>query len=207
LTTNQHTPSPAQPPEGTDIAAALLTQELRGFDGLFAAMDWAEDEIQRAAGRHPAAADILYHGFALLTPANSATVMAEFVYRSHAAELLDRLAAGTDTTAATAAEMCLACCDISQRVPLHGAAVGLYLTVWQQAFPNRPTIPDQPDQINHYLALHGSRIAELRTELAVKLRVPQRRLGAVDCSGRHHGELARCRYAQPPTADTEESPA
>jgi len=120
--------------------------------------------------------------------------MVEFVYRSHAAELLDRLAAGADTREPTAAEMCLACSEISQRVPLHGPAAGVYLRLWARAFPGQPATADQAEQLHWHERLHGSQIDDLEAELRRRLRDPQRRLPTVDCQGRHHGRPARCRY-------------
>ena len=121
--------------------------------------------------------------------------MVEFVYRSHAAELLDRLAAGADTREPTAAEMCLACSEISQRVPLHGPAAGVYLRLWARAFPGQPATADQAEQLHWHERLHGSQIDDLEAELRRRLRDPQRRLPTVDCQGRHHGRPVRCRYA------------
>src|SRR5262245_21204722 len=104
-------------PTNTDTTvaalAATLTNELQDA---FATIDWAEDEITRATRRHPSHADVLYHGFGLIRPRDIDPGMStELVYRSHAAELLDRIATGADTRPATAAELCLVCCEASLR--------------------------------------------------------------------------------------------
>ena len=61
----------------------------------FATIEWAEDEIAQAIERHPQATDSLYHAFSLLHPREiGAGMHTEPVYRSHARELLERVAAG-----------------------------------------------------------------------------------------------------------------
>src|SRR5262245_21641613 len=111
----------------------------------------------------------------------------EFVYRAHAAELLDRIAVGADTRPATAAELCVVCSQASQRVPLHGAGAGLYFRLWQLAFPHRPTTPNQTEQQVHYEKLFGSGIDDLEQELRCKVSDPNRRMTTITCAGRHHG--------------------
>src|SRR6185503_7858047 len=98
--------------------------------------------------RHHGDADVFHHAFSLIRPRDIGPRMVEFVYRSHAAELLDQLAAGADTLEPTAAEMCLACSEISQRVPLHGPAAGVYLRLWAPAFPYQPATADQAEQLH-----------------------------------------------------------
>lgn len=162
-------------------------------------MDWAEDEIKRAIRRHPDHADALYHAFSLLQPRDIGTGMGtEFVYRSHVRELLERIAAGTDTRPPTAAEMCLVCAKVSLEVPLHGAAAGLYFRMWLQAFPDRPITPDQVAEQVHYERLHGTQIDEHAAMLRRKAADPNRLLADIDCAGRHHGEDVTCRYATSP---------
>ena len=48
--------------------AFLLAQIGSGLQSLFAAMDWADEEIAAASRRHPGQADLLYHAFGVLTP-------------------------------------------------------------------------------------------------------------------------------------------
>lgn len=183
---------------GSEVAAlvATITSEL---GGLFSSMDWAEDEIKRAARRYPDQADVLFHAFSLLQPRDIGTGMgAECVYRSHVRELLERIAAGADTRIATAAEMCLVCAHASLRVPLHGAAAGLYFRLWLQAFPDRPITPDQVAEQVHYERLHGTQIDEYDTQLRRKAADPNRLLADIDCAGQHHGEHVTCRYATSP---------
>ena len=50
------------------------------LDPLFDAMQWAEDEIDAAARRHPAAAEKIHRSFLLLRP-SSPRMRTEVVYR------------------------------------------------------------------------------------------------------------------------------
>ena len=77
----------------------------------------------------------------------------EWVYRSHARELLTRAAADHDTRPATAAEMVLACRDISLCMPLNTTAAGLYMRLWRQAFPDHSV--DGIDHRPHHCANRG----------------------------------------------------
>lgn len=192
--TGKHTDR-AQPNTDTIVAglAATLMDELQDA---FATIAWAEDEIVRATRRHPGQADALYHGFDLIRPRDIGPGMGtEFVYRSHARELLERVAADADTRPATAAELCLVCCEASLRAPMHGAAAGLYFRMWLQAFPGHPVTGEQDSDQVHYEKLYGSQIDELERTLRHKVADPSRQLREVDCAGKHHGTRVACRYA------------
>jgi len=166
------------------------------LQGAFATIDWAEDEITRAIRRHPGHADVLYHAFGLIRPRDIGPGMSsELVYRSHAGELLDRVATAADTRPATAAELCLVCCEASLRAPMHGAAAGLYFRIWLQAFPNNPITPEQASEQVHYEKLYDSRIDDLERALRHKAADPSRQLRDVACAGKHHGARVACRYA------------
>jgi hypothetical protein len=155
---------------------------------IFSQIDWAEDEIAKAAQRHPAHADRIHHSFDLLTPYHD-LMRTEFVYRSHCAELLDRVAAGADTRPGTAAEVCTACHDASQVAPLTTSAFGLYARMWEQAFPAHPAFTTQRE---HYEALRGPQISDLESEARRKLAQPGRHLGVITCPGTHHGQPVTC---------------
>lgn len=174
------------------LVAALMGELQQGF----AIVNWAEDEIARASRRHPGHADALYHGLGLIQPRDIGLGMStEFVYRSHAAELLDRVATGADTRPATTAELCLLCCETSLRGPMHGAAAGLCFRMWLRAFPDNPITPDQASEQAHYECLYGSRIDDLEQTLRHKAADPNRQLRDIDCAGKHHGRRVACRYA------------
>jgi hypothetical protein len=91
--------------------------------------------------------------------------------------------------------MCLVCAQISGKVPLHGAAAGLYFRLWLQAFPDRPITSTQAADQVHYERLHGTQIDEYEAMLRRKATDPNRLLAGIDCAGRHHGKNVTCRYA------------
>lgn len=204
-----HHPAPGFPPTGeliggatanTDAGAgALLASVVDELADAFAVIGWAEDEIVRAISRHREHADTLYHSFGLIRPRDIGPGMgAQFVYRSHAAELLERVAAGADIRPATAAELCLFCCEVSHRTPLHGPAAGVYFRLWLRAFPDKPITPGQAGDQVHYEKLYGTRIDDLERTLRQKAADPDRQLRDIDCPGRHHGTRVACRYANTP---------
>lgn len=117
------------------------------------------------------------------------------VYRSHAAELLDRVVNGADTRLPSAAELCVACAEISLRIPLHGPAAGVYFRQWMRAFPDHPATPDQADVQVHYETLFGTTMDDLEQKLRRAMVDSTRMMPNVACSGRHHGRTVHCRYA------------
>lgn len=180
-----------------DVEAPIVADIAAETAPVLAAMDWAEEEIAAASGRHPRQADALYHAFRVLLPRDIGPGMGtEFVYRGHVRELLERTAAGADLSPATAAEICLALVEASLRAPLHGPAAGLYFRMWLAAFPDNPLTAEHADQQGHYEHLHGPRIDELEMDLRHKLRDPARQLGDIECAGRHHGRPVACTFAR-----------
>lgn len=184
--------------------AALPSADLQALiDGIladtaptFAAMDWADQEITAARRRHPGHGDALYHAFQILLPRDIGPGMGtEFVYRGHARELLERVAAGSDLRPATAAEISLALVETSLRAPMHGPAAGLYFRMWQLAFPDNALTREHAEHQVHYEHLHGPRIDELEADLRRKLRDPDRHVGVINCAGRHHGQPVDCAFA------------
>jgi hypothetical protein len=159
-----------------------------------APIQWAKDEIEHAQARHPDQADGLFHAFGLLRPPPGMPDV-EFVYRGHARELLERVAAGEDTRPATAAEVCLVCSESSLQTLPTSAAIGLYCRMWAQAFPGQ----QQPggEALEYYEALHRLEIDDLERRVRRGAAVPGRWLREVGCSGRHHGQEVTCRYAKP----------
>lgn len=163
--------------------------------GCFERMEWAEEEIQAAGHRHPHAADTLYHSFSLLPPSFPDLMSTEFVYRSHARELLERVVRGEDTRPGTAAEVFCLMSQISLMTPLNTAAAGLYFRMWAEAFPHQPMF----GELESYEKLERPLIDDFETEARRQLRVADRKPGAIECSGRHHGEIVQCSH-QPRTA-------
>lgn len=183
----------ANQPDGIESLAA----EVRGITApvteLLGNVDWAEAAIAAARRRHPEHADRIWHAFPLLIPTQD-RMRTEFVYRSHAAELLDRVAAGHDTRPGTAAEVCCALMQTSQLASLRSSASGLYMRMWQQA--GFPHIPELTEAGRHHEALERSVIDDHEQYARQRLAVPERHLGDINCTGYHHGETVACVYAQ-----------
>jgi hypothetical protein len=149
---------------GDDVAGIIA--DLRGLlDPLFDAMTWAEDEIDAASRRHPAAVEKIQRSFLLLRPAHPG-MRSQALCRSHCRELLDRVARGEDSRPGTAAEGCIAMSAISLMAPLRASAVGLYLRLWRLA--GLPPIDATSDE--HYEALHASAIDDGEAVLRGALR-------------------------------------
>ena len=169
-------------PEFTKTLTATLAQQ-----------DWAEDEIRRAQQRHPDVADVLHHSFSLLT-ATHERMATEFIYRAHARELIERVAAGVLTKPGTSVEVVLLLMRASLVTPLNTTAFGLYLRMWRQA-----GLPDLGGPIEdldgHYEAINASGIDDFEAIARRKLAKPSRVLTLVACEGRHLGEPADCRFA------------
>lgn len=179
------------------ITSALDGMLGAGFGGMlaqcFEQMEWAEDEITKAQRRHRGQADLMYHGFKLLTPTHE-LMGTRFVYESHCRELLDRLAAGQDTRPATWAEVACQLCDASNVAPLTETAAGLYARAWQAAgFPDDVWEGSR----EHYESLRGTLIDDLERETRRKLAKDDRRVTEIDCGGMHHGEQVNCTAALP----------
>ncbi|MEU7906402.1 hypothetical protein [Actinoplanes sp. NPDC049118] len=153
--------------------AQLFTDTEQTLQTVFDAMTLAEDEISKAQDRHPQAKDDIWRSFILLTPTSDVLARNDLVFRAHCRELLDRVAAGADTRPGTAAECCVALCEVSQRVPLNTSAAGLYARMWKQA--ELPPI-ELGDASVHYEALEGALIDDQEQLLRTKLRQPTRQL-------------------------------
>lgn len=174
------------------MLSELVNSVRRELAPVFDMMEWGEDEISQARQRHPDHEDMLYHSFSLLNRAHDG-MGAEFVYRSHARELLERVADRTDTRLATDAEMIVVLCSAAQVAPLNATGMGLVFRLWHHAFPNISI--DLDDDQQHREALYGSTIDAAEAGAREALAVPERVLGVIECQGMHHGEPVACCYA------------
>ncbi|KOV84805.1 hypothetical protein ADL03_15185 [Nocardia sp. NRRL S-836] len=157
----------------------------------------AEQEIAAAQVRHPRHADRIWHSFSLLQPDPGLERMnSEMVYRSHCREILDRVAAGEDTRPGTAAEGCCALRNTSLVAPLTSAGAGLYLRLWDAA--GFPEIEGFAEARSHYEAFKKPIMDDHEQFLRNKLTMPDRRLGGINCHGRHHDDKLDCLYASVP---------
>ncbi|MFI6031573.1 hypothetical protein [Amycolatopsis magusensis] len=179
-------------------AGALLGDDAQGIfsvmAGAFERMEWAEEEIAAAQARHPRHVDRIWHSFSLLVPNSGLERMSyERVYRSHCREILDRVAAGEDTRPGTAAEICCAMLSTSLLAPPTSAATGLYMRMYQAA--GLPQFDELAESSRHHEALERSLIDDHERFARRQLTMDDRRLGDIDCHGRHHGMKTSCVYA------------
>jgi hypothetical protein len=160
-----------------DLANVPGVRELVGdsfldtFVSMMQTIEWAEEEIEFASREHPEQADPIWHSFPLLQTTHE-LLEQERTYRSHCREILARVAAGEDTRPGTAAECCVACCEMSQLAPLRTAGAGLYVRMWRRA--GFPEIDGAGSE--HYEALQGPEIDDLERTLRRRLKQDWRRL-------------------------------
>ena len=156
-----------------ETLAGLWERTKAEVEQAFRPLLWADDEISQAKSRHPEATDLLEHALPLLArPGGMPEV--EFVYRGHARELLERVAAGADTRPGTWAEIALACSRASLVAPLNEAGTGLYMKAWAYAFPGHPVYDGQEDNTEWYVSRYG--VAEMERETRRRLTQPRRQL-------------------------------
>jgi hypothetical protein len=108
----------------------------RLLDSCFAQMEWAEDEIEKAQGRHPEAAAKLWETFRLLQGTHE-LMNTEFVYRAQALELLERVLGDEDCRWPTDVEIVCGLSDASLRAPLNTKAVALFMRLFARLFPDK----------------------------------------------------------------------
>jgi hypothetical protein len=185
-----------------DALSQVVARMRAETDGGLAAIRWREDEIALAIGRHPAAENDLFHANRIVVPSIATAAWdAEFIFRGHVRELLERVAAGQDTQPATAAECCIAMAEVAMALPPHGAAAGFRLRMRQRAFPSHP---DRDASLTaHYERAHGQGIDRHERYVRRRLAVPGRRLdpARIERDGEHRGRPAACKHQ---TAETEE---
>ncbi|WP_067903735.1 hypothetical protein [Nocardia vaccinii] len=114
----------------------------------------------------------------------------EFVYRSHARELLERVAAGADTRPGTAAEVAAAMMATSLAAPLNSTGVGLYLRMWRKA--GFLAVGDSGR--DYYEDVVGPLIDDAESTTRRKLAIRSRTLGTITCTGHHD---PHCRFIGP----------
>lgn len=169
----------------SDLLAASVTE----LDALFRTMGdliepvldqctWAEEEIEAAQLRHGERdRGPLWNSFRLLRPTHQRP-WPELVYRAHCRELLNRVAAGTDTRPATDAEKLAVLSAASQTAPLNSGAETLYLRIGTRLFPNIFAGAGDVLDIHAYEKVHGSRADDYEAQLTRKLTQPWRTLDA-----------------------------
>jgi hypothetical protein len=166
------------------LAAGLaeLDAEFRGIaeliDSTLDQCAWADEEIEAAQLRHGEQdRGPLWRSFSLLRPTHDRP-WPELVYRTHCRELLDRVAAGTDTRPATDAEKLAVLSAASQAAPLNGGAETLYLRLGARHFPEILAAAGAVLDIEAYEKVHGSRADAYEALLTKKLTQQWRTIGA-----------------------------
>ena len=177
----------------TGTAAEIIAGFEQTFGAIFDRMKWAEDEIAQARTRHPEQADTLYHSFSLLSGGEaSARMGVEAVFRAHAREILERVAAGEDTRPGTAVEVVIGLLAAAERAPLSHEGFGLCARLWIAA--GLPDHDEFADKLDHIEALHAPRLDSEEADARRACRDDSRRLGRIECDGWHHGAQVPCTY-------------
>ena len=182
--------------EGANEIVKLWLDTKREVEEAMRPFLWADDEIRKAQAAYPASAARLFHAMPLLRWACGGPVN-ETLYRGHFRELLERVAAGTDTRPGTAAEICMVMRNTSMHVPLPTEATGLYMRAWRQA--GMPMWPfdgsrggGDPD-VSYAEKVFGVDDLDREVRTMIGRRAGWRRITpdtATPCEGLHYGEPA-----------------
>jgi hypothetical protein len=164
------------PPEVLSLLAGAGGSPLEAVDAVLTSyrqMNWALEEVDAAKARHgetdPETFDT---AFPLLRPADDHPFLApEPIFRAHCVELLDRVAAGEDLSAATEAEIFGLLVDASKYQPFCGGLTSLYLTLAKKITPEpyaeflQKEAPGSPEELEEYHAVHAEDAAHHRKEI------------------------------------------
>lgn len=177
--------------------AADIVAEVGGLLAeAFEMVEWAESEIAQAQKRHPDQADTLFHSFSLLSVRDGLQprIGTEIVYRAHARELLERVAAGQDTRPGTAAEVVIGLLAAATHTPLTHEGFGLCSRMWEAA--GLPDVDGLSNTLGHYEAISGARLDDEERNARHACRDASRKLRPLKCIGLHHGEAVSCLHAE-----------
>lgn len=151
----------------------------------------AEDCISSAQRRHGEALVIrdrsgrvisekgpIWRSFRLLEPTHPLLRRANWLYREHCREILDRVAAGEDTRPGTGVEALMALLETSLKAPLAGAASGLCFRLFHRHCPDRAreVFLDSSPTVGDYEGMYGSAMDDLETKARHRLQQQWRRL-------------------------------
>lgn len=154
----------------TDLKVTDLLPELGFLGDQFEIMGWADEEIEAARERHGETdRGPLWKSFLTVKVTGQPYMWSEVIYRSHARELLDRVAAGHDVRPATDAEMIAALRESSLVAPLSSAAATLYFRIAARSFPDLWAVSGDHSDLASYEAVHGSAADEHEGWLRKKL--------------------------------------
>jgi hypothetical protein len=111
-----------------DALLAFFPGSLAGdLRNTFGQMAIAEEEIDLARRRHPECSAYLNKvGFLLCMPSEVLLSAAEWIYRAHCREILERVADDRDPRPPSSAELAIAFSETSLKAPLNPTGAGLY---------------------------------------------------------------------------------
>ncbi|AZM47847.1 hypothetical protein DMB38_20480 [Streptomyces sp. WAC 06738] len=163
------------------IDITTILPELPLLESLFEAMEWAEDEIEKAQARHgepkprpgTRGTGPIWNSFSLLNVNGNEMLLREPLYRAHCREILDRRAKGADTRPGTDAEMIAVLSETSKVAPLTSAAACLYMRLMARSVPEFARAVPEVD-LTAYEKVHGRKADEYETDLRHKLRQADR---------------------------------
>ncbi|MFE4832979.1 hypothetical protein [Streptomyces sp. NPDC056672] len=161
---------------GNELLEAILP-DAEFLDSIFDAMEWAEEEIEKAQARHrEQGRGPIWHSFSLIMSTHD-KLRREVLYRAHCHEILERVARGKDTRPGTDAEMIVVLHESSLVGPLKSAAACLYFRLANRSIPVLARAVTPEIDVAAYEKLHG-RVADdyeadLRRKLRQETRVPR----------------------------------
>jgi hypothetical protein len=167
--THHDAPPPDAPAAGSGMRAGPLRHLFPAEAATLSAAAIAAEEIAAARLRHgDALTQTLPEDahFSLLLP-SCELARRPPVYRAHCRALLDRLAAGQDTSGPTDAELIVVLSRLSLAVPFTDTAFGLFLRIFHRTLPDlaATALADAPRILATSEYLHGDEIDRLEARL------------------------------------------
>lgn len=130
---------------------------------------WADDEIEKAQARYgETGRGPLWSSFGLLRRSH-VEMDDEIIYRAHAREILERVAAGHDLRPGTDAEMITVLRDASLKAPFTSSAACLYFRIAARSFPAIFAAIKEDIDLPAYERLHGESANSHESVLRAKL--------------------------------------
>lgn len=154
---------------GNELLEAILP-EAEFLDSIFDAMEWAEEEIEKAQTRHrEQGRGPIWHSFSLLESTHE-KLRREALYRAHCREILERVARSEDTRPGTDAEMIVVLHESSLVGPLKSAAACLYFRLISRSMPELARVVTPEVDVAAYEKLHGRVADDYEADLRRKLQ-------------------------------------
>ncbi|MFJ4686516.1 hypothetical protein [Streptomyces sp. NPDC088789] len=160
----------------TDSVASILP-ELGYLEDIFATMEWAESEIEKAMARHgetrregERGTGPIWNSFMLLKAAHNDELLREPLFRAHCHELLERVAKSEDTRPGTDAEMITVLSKTSLVAPMTSAAACLYMRLMDRSVPEFSRSVAPVVDLDAYEKVHGRKADEYEADMRHKLR-------------------------------------